>query len=318
MKKLVLLGLVSSFVFAVTLDKLECKIVGKNIIVKGTNKFRKINSNVKIIYNNETAITSVDNNHKYKIILPLKSKINNIAVIQIDNSYEYCPILKSNIKKQDKIYHNVNNMTAEICLVNPDRTSKKVTYKYKNNSNKVITREGYIKNRKLCFKVPLKYNRVHSFAIKQLDGTWKSHLVVINDLPTNFVRIRMTFNCDSDVDLHILEPNNKEVYSLHRKNYGKLDVNSQKASQGPENYVLDTTIAPKGRYYYWVEWYSRKNNFKKYYNKNCSGNLEIIKNGQVTLIPFIFFNVNYTSDRYKQKTFSTYPASKKNFYFEIK
>jgi len=253
--------------------------------------------------------------------------------------YVGCGGVSSVSKKQnksnnvDKIYYYVKNMTAEICLVNPDRTSNKITYKYENNTNKEITKNGYRKNGRLCFKVPLKYDRVHNFKIKQLDGRYISRQIVIDRLPTNFVRIKMTFNCDSDVDLHILEPKvnpnckktygnickkGREIYFNNRRNYGELDVDSRSKNEGPENYVLDTTTAVKGRYYYWIEWYSRKDNFKKYYNKTCSGNLEIVENGQVKNIPFSFFNVSYTSNRQRQIKFSTYPANKKDFYFKIR
>jgi len=306
-------------------DKVSCKIQGNHIIVQGTNKYRRIGSNVKIIYNNDEIIPAlVDKYHKFTASIPIQTKINQVSIIQLDGSKYDCPILHANITAQDSIYHNVKNMTAEICVVNPDRHSNKITYKYENEKNKPVTKEATRKGNKLCFKVPLKYDKVHNFEIKQPDGRWINHQIVINKLPTNFIRIRLTFNCDSDVDLHVLEPKAKngterEVNFRKRRNFGELDVDSRKASEGPENYVLDLTNAPKGRYYYWVEWYTRaEKEFNKYYNKSCYGKLEIVENGQVRIKPISFLPVPYTSNKQQQIKYSTYPANRKDFYFDVK
>ncbi len=304
-------------------DKYSCKIVGNHIIVEGTNKFRKVGSNVEIIYDfGKRGTAVVDKNHHYKLAIPIPAKITNISIIQLDGKSLECTI-KANVKSKDSIYSSVKNMTAEICVVNPDRHSNKITYKYENENNREVTREAYRKGNRLCFKIPLKYDRVHNFEIKQLDGNWKSYQIVLDRLPTNFVRIRMSFNCDSDVDLHVLEPvsNNgkkREVYYDNKRNYGELDVDSRKKSQGPENYVLDLTNAPKGRYYYWVVWYSRLDKFKKYHNKSCDVRLEIVENGKVKIKPIHFFPVPYTTNKFQQEKDSVYPVDRKLFYFDVR
>jgi hypothetical protein len=272
----------------------------------------------------EEAVALVDKRHHYKISIPVKAKLNYVSIMQLDGSKYDCPVLRANVKTHDSIYSSVNNMTAEICVINPDRNTNKITYRYENGVNKKpVTRKGDKKGNRLCFKVPLEYDKVHNFNIKQPDGTWKTYQIVLDRLPTNFVRIRLSFTCNNDVDLHVLEPvsNNgkkREIYFPlpNRKNFGELDIDSRTASEGPENYVLDLTNAPKGRYYYWVVWYSRLTHFKEYYNKSCYGKLEIVNQGRVTVKPISFLPVPY--NKKQQELFSTYPSNKRDFYFDVK
>ena len=325
-------------------DSITCKIVGNTIVIKGYNKYRKVGAVIDIKVNGEYTSAVVKNDFSYKAVVPLKNKITQIFIKQLDNSNYEC-VVRANIKAKDDIYHFVSKMmTADICLSNPDRREGSyVKYKYLNKSNRYMSAKLEKRHGRLCFKVPLKYTTRttrHEFVIKQLDGTDKTYSIDIDRLPTNIVRIKIEFNCNSDVDLHILEPKRnsnckktndkmcrgREIYYLNTKNYGELDVDSQQASQGPENYVLDITTAPKGRYYYWINWYSRAKYFDRFYNKTCHVRLEILNHGQVIVQSKPFMAVPNVSNASKRRAYSNIPAvdfknfnsiKQKAYYFDV-
>lgn len=86
--------------------------------------------------------------------------------------------------------------------------------------------------------------------------------VAVTEVGTGDVQVNVTWDREVDVDLHVLDPNNEEVYWLHRNSAsgGALDLDSNPgcAIDGvkAENITWATGTAPKGTYRVLVDYFS--------------------------------------------------------------